>query len=236
MVCFDLSLPPSEQQKQIEYWLNYLNSILYHALRQFSPSSAPTTTNHDVATKWKIIIVGTRADLNKHSTSSSSTNGFVESLSFANYPFLPVHNSIFHISTKKDTSFFASLADLCETIKTECLQILEEHTKHVPCAFQDLRDALQSSSQHILHESDIANIQPRWANEPLLAPALDFLQSIGEIVQFGEGRICTKPLVISQVLAKFICSDEHREQVNPIFSKTRLASIRSIDEELMTKE
>lgn len=155
---------------------------------------------------------------------------------FSKFPLLPIYQKLFYISSKQESPFFTKLNHLSEILKTECLQILDNHTKQVPCAFRDLWSALQSSPHHILHESDISKIQPRWASDPQLEHALDFLQAIGYVIRFGEKKLCTKPIIISQVLAKFISSDEHIHQLNPIFQKTNYESIRSIDESFLTDE
>lgn len=52
IVCFDLAASLEDQYKQIQMWLQYLYSILCNHSNTVSQEST-----------WKVIIVGTRADL-----------------------------------------------------------------------------------------------------------------------------------------------------------------------------
>lgn len=228
LFCYDLSLPPKQQQQQIEYWLYYLHAVLFPFLQYHHITSSTL--------KWRIIIIGTRANLNTNISNHNNENFSSNKVPILHkeFPSLPIYHKIFHVSTNPESPFFSELSELSTTIKSKCLSILDNHTKQVPCTFQDLWNALQSHPQHILHESDISKIQLRWATNSQLKPALDFLQVIGYIIQFEEGKICTKPIMISQVFAKSISSKEHIHQFNPIFQKTDIASIRSIDEACLT--
>lgn len=209
-ICFDLNAEPIEQLKQVEYWLSYLNSILCNA--------KPIPPTHATA-KWRIILVGTRADL---AESEPKTPANIDNYRKA-YPVLPIYHELFTISTKNDGD--EQLASLCEALKVECKRILDIHSAAVPCAHKDLLQLVQASPKHIIHESDIPKVQIRWDIENTLELSLDYLHSIGEVVRFTEGRVCIKPSIISQVLAKFIAPDDHVEESRAAFKKTDVAGI-----------
>ena len=52
LVCYDLAQPMNEQIKQVNYWLNFLNSSL-----DLPPPPVPEDS------KWNIMIIGTRSDM-----------------------------------------------------------------------------------------------------------------------------------------------------------------------------
>lgn len=73
VVCIDLGASPEEQCKQIQMWLQYLHSILCNHINK-----AP------IEPQWKVIIVGTRADLALPTTLEhmKSTKAYQVSASF----------------------------------------------------------------------------------------------------------------------------------------------------------
>ena len=73
--------------------------------------------------------------------------------------------------------------------------------------FQNFRLANFSS---LINSQTFVIISQRWANEPVVKAALEYLHAIGNIVRFSEGRICLRPAQISQTLAKFVAPDEHK--------------------------
>lgn len=208
LICFDLGASAMEQNKQVEYWLGYLNSILCNT-KAIPPTHATS--------KWRVILVGTRADL-------SPFDSAIDVSSYRTvYPVLPLYHMLFSISTKEGRNKY-QLAELSETIHAECKRILDTHSSKVPCIYRDLLELLQSSPNHIINQNKIPNVHKRWTKESELEASLDYLHSVGEIVRFTEGRICIKPSMISQVLAKFIAPEDHVQEY-ATFKKTNVAGI-----------
>lgn len=214
-ICYDLNSSSVEQNKQVQYWLSYLNSILCNA--------KPIPATH-AAAKWRILLVGTRSDI------ASSPTPCIDIASYRKaFPVLPIYHSLFAISTLKDKEQ-SHFGELCETIQSECRRILDTHSKQVPCTHKDLLELLQSSPHHIIKENEIPKLHKRWGKDKnTLEASLDHLHSIGEIVRFTEGRVCTKPSIISQILAKFIAPEDHVQESHTTFKKTNVPGILKTD-------
>lgn len=201
IVCFDLAAPLEAQKHQLRYWLAYLNSILCTA-------SKPIPRHH-INSKWRVLIVGTRAD----AISPNSVSDVTEWKKL--FPGLPIISNIYKVSALLDSE---STKDLFAVITTECTNLLDMHSKEVPNAYRDLWTALQVVPDFIITQDDISKLHPRWAkweeknDQKPLQRALLYLHSIGEIVLFGEGKVCTKPSMISEAMANFI-SHEHGHDV-----------------------
>lgn len=214
LVCFDLGVPIAEQMQQIEYWLSYLQSVL--CINKSIPQSY-------IESKWKIMIVGTRADLQP--AQSQIIHKDTTSTYKQQFPDLPLFHDVFCISTNLRSSGGYQLQDLSAEIHRECLHILNNNNKKVPVSYSCLHEILQSSPEFIIRQSDIAAVCTMWSDEDDLEAALAFLQSIGKLVRFGSGKICIKPSMISQVLAKFVAPEEHVKEVHSLFTKTSIPSI-----------
>jgi len=201
VICYDLSAEPREQHRQLNYWLCYLNSILC--------TSKPIPKTH-ASSKWKVFIVGTKAD--KKQPKSVDLDDIEKYR--AQFPIIPIHHECYHISTIEGIQGIQgeTLDSLCKAIPSECKRILDTHSNRIPCVVQDLDEFLKLSPKLILHQRDIEQCHKRWEKDGVMEYPLDYLQSIGNIVRFSEGRICIKPQLISQVLAKFIAPDDHIQE------------------------
>jgi len=192
LLCFDLSEPPSKQQTQLQYWLSYLNSLLCAGHR--------ILTTHAYS-NWRVMLVGTKADIKQEN--SLEDGSYWEN----KFPIIPISSKIYHISAMHATQHAKQLQ---EEIKAKCKRILDTSTTNVPCSHRDLWDTLQSRPEFIITQDQIPTFHKRWENKALLEGALGYLHSIGEIVWFSKGRICLKPAIISQTLAKFVAPEAHK--------------------------
>lgn len=156
--------------------------------------------------KWKVIIAGTRADKQHPQTISlKSTQSFQQK-----FPSLPLTNQIFHFSALHNPK---SVKALFEEIVNQCDSIMNSHTKLIPTYYAALNKNISS-----LGEKDpiinISSLPKKWKDSPEMTQrALHHLHSIGEIVIFGKDRICTRPEIISNLLAKFISPVEVRAKL-----------------------
>ena len=180
LVCFDLSEDTQGQMDQIKYWLDFLHSFL---------GSTPSQS------KWKLILIGTRSDLNKSKQSIASANPIPKWQQ--TWPNLPLHPDIL-ITSKTNKS---SIDHILEVVKHECKAIMS--TTKVPTKYLAFLKAIHAqvkSQRHpITHLIDLQKIYP----EKELMPTLKYLHAVGSIVMV-EGIICTDPTSISDMMAKFI--------------------------------
>jgi hypothetical protein len=235
VLCIDLAAAMNEQRKQILSWLQYLHSILCNHNTTYSDSNSNNNTLTSES-KWKVIIVGTRSDLQQPSTVGRLTNTTPYQLKF---PAIPLIDKLFHISTFDDPS---SVELLLAEIQHQCATLLDQHCKMIPNSYKVLLHevtAINSPNNIIsipLFKETSSNKQ--WKQNPdLMMRALRHLHAIGRIVLFGDQRICTNPSSISQLMAKFICPMEVRdsllcqsdeEQVN-LLTKTDISSILGVN-------
>jgi hypothetical protein len=233
ILCIDLAAPMAEQRKQILSWLQYLYSILCNHNAGYNNSSSNNTLAVD--SKWKVIIVGTRSDLQQPSVGRlTSTTSYQ-----LKFPAIPLVNKLFHISTLHDP---LSVNLLLTEIQLQCATLLDLHCKMIPNSYKVLLHEVTAieSQNNIISITSFQEFSPnnQWKKNPdLLMRALRHLHAIGRIVLFGDKRICTNPSAISQLMAKFISPMEVRdlllcqsddEQVN-LLTKTDIACILGVN-------
>lgn len=191
VVCFDLSAPPDDQRRQIDAWLSYLNSLVCH-----------NTSNSQPNTAWKVIIAGTRADKkHPHSINLQSTLPFQQ-----RFPCMPLHDTIFYFSTLHDSK---SVKALYQSIENHCNQIMNLHSKYLPNFYKELKNDISSLSSPANPIVEVSLLPSRWKENPEYTnQSLQHLHAIGEIVMFGDNKICTNPEVLSKLMAKFISPAE----------------------------
>ena len=134
LVCFDLSADLKEQQAQISYWLDYMNSLLSPPSTpssSFSSSSNTSSSSNDTPSKkWRVILVGLRYDLTNSKKQQQQPHTFQTILPSwqQTWPNLPLHGEIF-ITSKKDKE---SVQHLLDSLRSECDHILISFTKKIP--------------------------------------------------------------------------------------------------------
>ena len=201
-MCFDLSKDTPERYDQIAYWLNYLHSLL----------SPPPSTSKEVMElfkkKWKVVLVGVKADLEPSSLKSNGST-FSSSLTIWQHTWnsLPLHNQVF--LTSKNNSL--SIKRLWKAVQIECNGILEQFTKQIPRSYLALLNHLQlttkSMERPFLCIKDVLGLP-----DHLLMPALRYLHSVGDIVLMQD-EVCTDPSYVARLLAKFICPESIRQSL-----------------------
>lgn len=221
MVCFDLSASLNEQRRQISTWLQYLNSLL--SINNNTSATSPSCS---------IMLVGTKADKKGDKKVTNSTRPYQHA-----FPSLHFIDKVHHISTLHNHT---STLNLIADIEKQCSQIMNEHANMIPQSYQQLLRDITSieSSSPILPVSVIQSLpNTQWNNKPdLMRQGLTHLHSIGEIVLFGEDKICKRSEEISLLMAKFIspcvvrndllCSEE--DQVN-ILTTSRISKILQVN-------
>jgi hypothetical protein len=179
LVCFDLSKDEQDQIDQLTYWLDFIDSFI---------AADPTNS------KLKVILVGTRSDLNKSQFLLHSNP--IPKLQHT-WPSLPLHHEIFITSKFNQDSF----GHLLKVVKLECKAIVS--TNKVPKTYLSLLKALQAqakSQRHpTIHIDDLQAVYPKQH----LMPALKYLHAIGGIALL-EDMICTDPSSISKLMSNFI--------------------------------
>lgn len=153
-------------------------------------------------------MAGTRSDLQKDGFDITDTKVWQKQ-----FPEVPMVNNIISISTKQNQE---SARQLFSVIETECTKIMDAHCKITPSAYKELLKDIKSipSTNHIINLSDILAYNTKWQREEaLLHRALRYLHAIGLIVFFTGDKVCTKPEVISQIMAKFISPQEVRNKL-----------------------
>lgn len=189
-MCYDLAAPVDDQRRQIHYWLRYLNSF-------FDKGSSDS----DQTAKWKVLIVGMRADLQRGEPIATTDNWQ------RSFPTLPIHDKNFQVSAKNERT----LGELFETMQLQCKKVMDL-AEMTPKYFRELLHYMRSieAPANIIHEEKIVGV--RWSKD-LVECALKYLHDVGEIVRFTDGRICTRPSVIPKIMAKFISPEEVRNQL-----------------------
>jgi hypothetical protein len=179
LVCFDLSKDEQDQIEQLTYWLDFLDSFI-----------AADSTN----SKLKVILVGTRSDLNKsqpllHSNPIPKWQHL--------WPSLPLHHEIFSTSKFNQDCF----SRLLKTVKHECQAIVS--TNKVPKTYLSLLKVLQAQVNSQRHSIiRITDLQAGYSKQCIM-PALKYLHAIGGIA-LVEDLVCIDPTSISNLMSNFI--------------------------------
>lgn len=178
------------------YWLSYINSFA------LALSGTP-----DTRAKWRVILVGTRADKNSSYISNKSKphlNTLATPLSAKSiqswqheWPDLPLHAVPFFVS-REDAK---SIRRLLVTLKDECEAIMATSTIQIPKQYFLLLEQLQQQNNAIVQVKDLNHLVTKDLN---LNAALHYLHDVGDIVLLPDGLVCTHPSEISELMAQFI--------------------------------
>jgi hypothetical protein len=216
LACFDLAEDNHSQITQITYWLDFLHSFL---------GSAQSDS------KWKVILVGTRADC--HNSNQPRLSPELIQKWQKTWPHLPLHNKIFFTS-KHDTSSFRQLLAV---VKHEAQALMS--SMKVPKSFLSILKTLQTLQKVEGHRNSITYINnlPIYYTKEKLMPALQYLHAVGSIVLVGDDLICTDPSAISHMMSNFI-SPEYVQQTLPHVrhKKVEILSSDQVGKILMMEE
>lgn len=230
LVCMDLSKSTDEQHQQLSYWLEFLNSSLSPYLGQNSSLS-----------KWKILIVGLRAD--KSSVAPGHTMP-CESWQ-REWPQLPIANEMLAISTHASLE---SVRRLLEVVKVVCNNIFNLHSVRIPTTYRVLLHSIKthnsvhhgSSTLQLLSTDDLVDgwnaisLSPSTEADLSLNIALKYLHAIGHIVLLPNKRICADPAQVPRIAAKFISPDHvqlqqlQREATIHVYDETHIGRLLGI--------
>lgn len=188
------------QMAQIAYWLDFLNSTL----------SLPTQCTSNTHSKWCIMIVGLRSDLQQESSSSIQAKNLASWRS--KYPRLAIMDTPFRVSSKTSLE---TVQQFCNALERECNRIFNKHSIRIPKSYRSTLLNLESchSSQVLVPWETLYEQQQQATatiDRPTFYSALQYLHAIGRIVLLKSGMVCINPSVVPQIAAKFISPEEVR--------------------------
>lgn len=194
IACYDLSIPQIEQLAQISYWLDFLSSSL-------SLPASPIPLD----AKWRIMLVGTRVDMQD----SSSTPFTLKHLASwkKQWNRLPLHDQLFAVSARSSESvnkLFGAVSQACDSIFTS-------HARQIPSSYrQKLADIRTSSAGDnvIFTTKDLFNAHGGGMDQPAFFLMLQYFHEIGQIALLKEGLVCTSIQYIAKIAAKFVSPED----------------------------
>lgn len=225
VLCYDMKESRQGQINQIGYWLDYLNSTL--------PLAAPST--HNSESKWCIMIVGLRSDLQTDLSNLiqlKNLNAWQR-----NYTNLAIMNKLFTVSSFKSSE---SVEQLRDALEEECGRIFARHCVRIPRSYRSVLHNLEArpTTQLLVPANTLLNeLQSLMKiDPPTFHAAIEYLHAIGRIVLLKNRMVCTTPNLIPQIAAKFISPEDvqldllkrETEEVQ-ILSKEEVGCILQID-------
>ncbi len=198
VVGYDLGASEEEQNKQIAFWLDFLNSS--------SPIRKDVRPRE--STNWRIILAGLQADLlgNKFATVLDTPVAWQQ-----RWQHLPLFDKRFQVSSKSSPK---SVKLLLSEIENECNRIFISHTTRIPTAYNIIWDRI---TQHAAGKVTATFRQDMLIKEcsngvskEVFTSALQYLHAIGRIVLTPSGLVFTDPTKIPQIAAKFVSPKEVR--------------------------
>lgn len=193
LVCFDLGDDAREWNKQILYWINYLQSFL-------------STSDKE---KWRLLIVGLRADKISGNASNSKDTLKNSVLSWQEmWPHLPLFPEVF-ITSSQGSESTSSVEYLWRVVKKECESIMQFATS-IPSSYLHLLRAIEQEPKMLVPLQNST-----WPILPsALLPALHYLHAVGDIVLLdNEKTVCTRPAEISSLMACFISPESVQQRL-----------------------
>lgn len=187
-MCFDLSDELQGQINQIKYWLDYLNSF-------FCINSETSQKS-----KWRVILVGTRADLSLQANSQPlvAANPILQWQQ--TWASLPLHHEIIFTSQTSTSS----IDYLLDVVKLTCKEIMSKFATQVPTGFVSILKVLQLHTQSGRPFIRVDKLDQLIPNNQHLQVGLQYLHAVGDIVMLPNGLICTDPSYVSQLMSNFI--------------------------------
>ena len=196
-VCFDSSKSIQDQLKHISFWLDFLNSSL-----PLPPPPSPP------GSKWSIIIVGLKSDLQQPS-SSQLTSQHLSSWKLK-WPRLPILNQLFSVSSLTSKS---SVQHLLSSVEKECNRIFSLHSTQIPTSYRRVLQLLQSRpDEQVLVHTDTLHQECAPSMDPQSFKCMiRYFHAIGRIVLIEKnGLVFTNPTLAPKIAAKFISPEEVR--------------------------
>lgn len=159
VICFNMALPISEQEKQLEYWLNFLQSSLDTS-----------------QSKWWVVIVGLREDVKSDQ---------IVNLNYLkiNWPNLKFYDEVFQVSSF--TRF--GILELKRKLGELCESLLDRHAKQIRSSYRVVYDTLQAASlPAVVTLGEVYKKLGEDSNNvtPATIGALGFLHDIGMVLYF----------------------------------------------------
>lgn len=223
IVCYNQEDEQNDQLSQIMFWLQFLNSAISHS--SLSSSSSRSSS------KWKVMIVGLRADA-KHLSSRS----FKQAIGAWQKQFkLPLYKEIFSVSSLTSSE---SVNRLLQKVEEVCEQIFQSLPIRIPSSYRDLLGWIESYNKSTVHShqqdqhdyqenhhhqyfisindlhskylSTNASFGAGTISAGMMERILRFLHAIGHVVLVDKRTVCTNPAVIPKIVANFISPEEVR--------------------------
>lgn len=207
VVCFDLSASLSDQFKQLLYWLEFLDSSL--SVRH----SSPLGPSHHQDSTWSILLAGLRADApNSPLHPCDITSKFLLQWQHR-WPHLPIKNELVAVSSLKSV---ASIKLILQLISDECKRIFDLHTMCIPTLYRNVLNFVQSTRvpqnnlQLFSRQQLVEGILESTPNVSIdsVQSAIQYLHAIGRLVLLPNGFVCTNPMLIPRIAAKFVSPRE----------------------------
>lgn len=201
LVCFDLSKSLNDQNKQIAYWLDFLNSSL-----PLPPSGSQSN--------WGIIIVGVRADQQNPSPDEQLQPHHIRAWS-KQWPRLRILNKRpFAVSS---TTSEESVRDLLSTIEEVCDAIFAAHATQIPSLFRTTLASIKSHpipSEISLTSEDVLYAEHgNGVDKDIFSIMLQYFNSIGHILCLNGGAVCIESQVIPKLAAMFVSPEDVRRML-----------------------
>lgn len=222
IVCYSLEDDAKEQQSQLTFWLEFLNSALPLASKLSS-------------SKWKVMVVGLRSD-SKHPTSEFTADDIAYWQN--RFTRLPLYKEeLFAISSTKSRE---SVTHLLCSVEFVCASIFQAHCMMIPSSYRRVLERIQSlpKEQHFYSPEGIHKMVTAATTEgsgdppfptldqPAFLRAMRYFHAIGHVVLLDKNTVCINPTVIPKVAAKFISPEEVRRR---LFKKGDVALLNDRD-------
>ena len=206
LVCYSLQVPANEQQSQVKFWLQFLNSAL-------------PMTSQLASSKWKVMMVGLRSD-----EAHPSSNFTKQDIGYWQQRFkrLPLHkDELFAVSSKSSP---ASVAHLLQAVESVCSAIFQAHCVRIPSSYRKMLEIIQSlpKEQHFSSIEDIrelvaarsaATTTPDTLHQSVFLGAMKYFHATGHVVLLDKDTICIDPTVVPKVAANFISPESVRKRL-----------------------
>lgn len=197
LLCFDASLGIEQQKEHINYWLQYLDSLLVSGIPQGQHAS------------FKVIIVGLRCEV---ATSVTTTN--LQAALEASWGHLPLYKQIFSVSSYSNIG----ISTLKETVFSVCKE-MRGACKHVPyfpwLLYQHLEGLRERTKLMMtvneLHAKIEAEVKLSLTIDQLEG-ALEYFHNEGKVVKWNKW-ICLSPELLGHMMASFVSPEEVREKI-----------------------
>lgn len=194
LLCFDLSKPQDEQVAQVSYWLDFLHSAL-----PLPPAG------HIEDSKWSIIIVGLRSDLQRSQSAILQPN--IINVWKQRWPHLPIFPQIYVVSSTTSTD---SVHQLLECVNGEIQRIFDKFSTRIPTSYRTLLHCIQKHPITLVHKDDLHREYAYRMPDPVFDQLLRYLHGIGRIVLLHNGLVFTNPTLAPKIAAKFVSPEEVR--------------------------